>query len=371
MSYERLRKTDPLAPVLHMASRSHGKPLDAGLRAEFEPSMNHTFRRVRVHTDADAARSAAALNAGAFTVGEDIYFGAGRFAPGTREGRKLLAHELTHVVQQDGGSASIQTCRIVEPQHGAAEREARSVATAIDNGSLPAPITAHASGTVQRSVLGDIGGALLGIGAGALLGFAVGGPIGAIIGGVLGGVGGLAAGDALTADKRGLTGTERSEAHMVFGDSLNYSAVKIAEAPIMAIGENARTPFDTIYFPPGTSKLSFDDFMPWLIHELTHSWQYQHGVSVFTKLFWALHGAKAYQYGSEKALVQAAAEGKNFTDFNTEQQGDILRDYYIALKSGKDTSPFDPFIAEVQAGGKVGKRSDLNQRSAPRKSSVA
>jgi hypothetical protein len=131
----------------------------------------------------------------------------------------------------------------------------------------------------------------------------------------------------------------------------------------MAIGENARTPFDTIYFPPGTAKLGFSDFMPWLIHELTHAWQYQHGVGVMTKLFWALHGAKAYVYGGEEALVEATRQGKHFKDFNTEQQGDILRDYYNKLKAGQDTSAYEPFVAEVKAGGRTtGTLNDRNTR---------
>jgi hypothetical protein len=59
---------------------------------------------VRVHADAEAARSARSVNALAFTVGRDVVFGAGQYAPGTRAGRELLAHELTHVVQQGGVS---------------------------------------------------------------------------------------------------------------------------------------------------------------------------------------------------------------------------------------------------------------------------
>ena len=58
---------------------------------------------MRVHTDAKAAESARAVKRLAYTVGRDVVFGAGRYAPGTTEGDRLLAHELTHVVQQSGG----------------------------------------------------------------------------------------------------------------------------------------------------------------------------------------------------------------------------------------------------------------------------
>jgi hypothetical protein len=84
--------------------RSPGQPFDATTRGYFEPRFGHDFSDVRVHTDAPAAASARKVNADAYTVGRDIVFDAGRFMPGTHEGRRLLAHELTHVVQQTGGT---------------------------------------------------------------------------------------------------------------------------------------------------------------------------------------------------------------------------------------------------------------------------
>ena len=64
--------------------------------------FGHDFSRVRVHSGGAAEQSARDVNANAYTVGHNIVFGAGRFAPGTHEGRRLIAHELTHVVQQSG-----------------------------------------------------------------------------------------------------------------------------------------------------------------------------------------------------------------------------------------------------------------------------
>lgn len=82
------------------ALNSPGRPLDDGTRAFFEARFGHDFSAVRVHSDPTAQGSAQEVNATAFTVGRDIVFGTGRYAPGTHEGRRLLAHELTHVVQQ-------------------------------------------------------------------------------------------------------------------------------------------------------------------------------------------------------------------------------------------------------------------------------
>jgi hypothetical protein len=84
------------------ALASPGRPLEPALRQDMEQRFGHDFSRVRVHSGAVAEQSARDVNARAYTVGHDVVFGAGLFAPGTHEGRRLLAHELTHVVQQSG-----------------------------------------------------------------------------------------------------------------------------------------------------------------------------------------------------------------------------------------------------------------------------
>ncbi|MER5374270.1 DUF4157 domain-containing protein [Streptomyces sp. NPDC002553] len=85
--------------------RRPGAPLPAAVGADAERRFGHDFSRVRVHTDAEAARAARALRAEAFTVGHHIAFAAGRFAPGTAAGTRLLTHELAHVAQQELGAA--------------------------------------------------------------------------------------------------------------------------------------------------------------------------------------------------------------------------------------------------------------------------
>src|SRR5437667_9620826 len=87
-------------PIVQEVLRSPGQPLDAGTREFMEPRYGYDFSRVRVHTNARAAESARTVNALAYTVGKDVVFGEGEYEPGTSEGRRLLAHELTHVVQQ-------------------------------------------------------------------------------------------------------------------------------------------------------------------------------------------------------------------------------------------------------------------------------
>jgi hypothetical protein len=80
--------------------RGGGSPLPDGVRAAMEPRFGIDFSGVRVHTDGEAAQMARNLGARAFASGEEIYFGAGRYEPSSRAGKRLVAHELTHVVQQ-------------------------------------------------------------------------------------------------------------------------------------------------------------------------------------------------------------------------------------------------------------------------------
>jgi len=103
-------ESTPAPPSVQRAIGGFGAPLETGLRQDMEQRFGHDFSRVRVHTGAMAEQSARDVNAHAYTLGHAIVFDAGRFAPGTHEGRRLLAHELTHVVQQSGAS-EIQTAR--------------------------------------------------------------------------------------------------------------------------------------------------------------------------------------------------------------------------------------------------------------------
>lgn len=94
-------------PLVGPAAGS-GQPLDSSVRSFFEPRFGHAFDEVRIHTDQQAAESARALNAHAYTLGKDIVFNEGTYSPETNEGRRLLAHELTHTIQQ-GNSSGLQT----------------------------------------------------------------------------------------------------------------------------------------------------------------------------------------------------------------------------------------------------------------------
>jgi hypothetical protein len=165
------------------------------------------------------------------------------------------------------------------------------------------------------------------------------------------------------------------EARLVFASSLNTTPIVLHELVawpdrLAAIGSglhgdpqpshNAITLGNHIYFPIelATESELYNEHnlgqMAWLIHELTHCWQFQHsGISYFLKaLSVQLRlGSKAYAYGWESGLKQAIEAGDNFSHFNPEQQGEITRHYYYRLKQSLDTSAWRPWIQAIQATG--------------------
>jgi hypothetical protein len=95
-------------PIVRDAVRGGGRPLDAEMRAFFETRLGRDLSDVRIHDHAAAHASARRLNAKAYTLGQDIVFSAGRFSPRTLEGRRLLAHELTHAALHDGAGGIVR-----------------------------------------------------------------------------------------------------------------------------------------------------------------------------------------------------------------------------------------------------------------------
>ncbi|MCL4858140.1 MAG: DUF4157 domain-containing protein [Caldilineaceae bacterium] len=111
------------------AARGGGQSLDRGVRAQMEPALGANFGGVRVHHNAQADRLNQSLSARAFTTGQDIFFKQGEYNPGSSGGRELLAHELTHVVQQNGDQ--VQTKLTVGAPGDRFEQEADSTARAV------------------------------------------------------------------------------------------------------------------------------------------------------------------------------------------------------------------------------------------------
>jgi len=163
--------------VVHDVLSSPGRPLDSGTRAFMEPRFGHDFSRVRVHIDAKASASARAVNALAYTVGRDVIFGAGQYAPETTAGRHLIAHELTHVRQQQqgasaaldrmaiGDTAAFPASLLIGATNNQFEREADKVADAIvERHSIGRIDVMPVSQQLQRacgpSAIGSVGGCI-------------------------------------------------------------------------------------------------------------------------------------------------------------------------------------------------------------------
>lgn len=142
-------------PIVHEVLRSSGQPLDTTTRAFMEPRFGHDFSHVRLHTDAKAAESARAVNALAYTVGRDVVFGAGQYQTRTTTGRQLLAHELTHVVQQTGRlqrlSIGVEPEVVIGREDDELEREADDAARKMDEDERTPVLRRATAARLQRA----------------------------------------------------------------------------------------------------------------------------------------------------------------------------------------------------------------------------
>jgi uncharacterized protein DUF4157 len=134
-------RSNAVPPSVHDVLATPGAVLAPSVRATMERGFGHDFSQVRVHNDAAAARSAAAVDAAAYTVGSHVVFGAGSFAPDTRAGRHLIAHELAHVVQQNSGGLMRKSLSslLVGSEHDPAERDADQAADRVVAGDQASP----------------------------------------------------------------------------------------------------------------------------------------------------------------------------------------------------------------------------------------
>ncbi len=146
------REPNQVPPIVYDVLRSPGQPLDRKTREFFEPKFGADFGDVRVHTDARAAESAHAVNALAYTVGHDLVFAPGRYAPGTAAGQRLLAHELTHTVQQSDVTVP-SLLRMDEGPNDLGEREASQVAEDLTRPGTVS-ISQHGKGILERKGAG-------------------------------------------------------------------------------------------------------------------------------------------------------------------------------------------------------------------------
>jgi hypothetical protein len=134
--------------------RAPGQALSPRARSLFEPRFGHDFSQVRVHADEEAGASALSIGAAAYTVGSHVVFAPGHYSPGSSAGLALLAHELSHVVQQ--GNVAVGASLPIGPPDSAQEREAdHAGAHALAGATVALSRSHHASPTVMRKLLVD------------------------------------------------------------------------------------------------------------------------------------------------------------------------------------------------------------------------
>lgn len=341
-------------PIVHEALAGPATTLDPGTRAFMESRFGYDFSRVRLHCDGRAATSADAVGADAYTVGRDVVFGRGRYAPQTPAGRVLLAHELAHVTQDgaDVAPASIGIGRADDPLERAADRAAvralaPSRAPATSAAPAPAAVGGHRapsgarSGVLRRSLLGTILGGAAGLLGGIALGALAGGVGGAIIGGVAGLFLGGAIGNSATTRSRPLSGEEVTYASEIYAESLEYGEIEITRGSVFAVGA-ARTIANTIHlesrhFVGDTLELSPEGRIV-LIHEMGHVWQYQNaGLAYIPKSLYVQ--AKAWLGGGDRNAAydwKTAHNAKTpWSQWNPEQQAAAIERYNELLREAR------------------------------------
>ncbi len=134
------RPQEPHAAAQRVVAQA-GRPLPDALRRQVEARFGHDFSSVRIHTDTEAARSADTEDAEAYTFGRHIVFGAGRFAPEHAQGRRLIAHELAHVVQQGrGAAAGMSSAQPAQPAGAEAQADAAASAAVLPAAAGAVPV---------------------------------------------------------------------------------------------------------------------------------------------------------------------------------------------------------------------------------------
>ena len=307
----------PSIPLVQDVLRSPGTPLDPATRAFVEPRLGQDFSGVRVHTDAQAAASARAVSANAYTVGRDIVFSEARFAPETPSGLRLLAHELAHVVQQGAersAPGAPSTKGIFGSAAEGAEREARASADAILAGR-PQTLTRRPdlAGSLQRD---DFRSPTV----------SVRSPVFE---------------ETVTQltelmPARSLSRTERALVQGVFGASVDYSRVRLIPTSILEY----RTVANSIRVPENFS-VANAEMAQTLEHEMTHVWQYQHSGTSYLSISLGSQIAASIGGGNRNFAYDYRIEaGNTFFSFTPEQQATLVENYF-AMQRDQTQIPLD------------------------------
>jgi len=278
---------------------------------------------IRIHTDTSAAKSAQGIHALAYTIGNNIVFNSGQYSPTTDHGKRLLAHELTHVIQQghtgsrirnvypslEGGNREIVGLKDHESAHDLTEAQAR-----------PSPASIAPQGIYRQRSPFEVRFPSLEVAA-------------------------LREQGAFGSRGYPLSRGEISDAQTIFGSSIDLAHVRIVYSPIISA---PTTLGNTIRVPPGYS-------IPRrvLIHELTHIWQFQTQGSGYISDS-AFHQLAAFLTRGDRgaAYDYQIVHGKSFHDYTAEQQASIVEDYF-AYPSLQTNPEYQRLISQVRTASPI------------------
>jgi len=334
------------APAVEEVLNSPAHSLSSVQRSTMSEMLGLDFSHVRIHVGGQAASVAAAVQARALTVGQHIILGEKQWQPGTIAGQQLLAHELVHVAQQASLAHNTDANQLeVSRPDDPAEREADQVTESISAGG-PTPVVRRSGvRAIHRQLASPYSGR-------------VRSPV---------------IEEAITQETEVMSGvqstrltpTEIQLARSVFGDSIDYSRVRLVQAPealwFRTVGNVIRVPsFFTVdsSAAAGSSPLPIEYMRHTFIHEMTHVWQYQHGgtryvsyslgpqiaaisAAVAKGISAAARGTPARQAFSgvpsarNSAYIYIADPRKSFWDFTPEQQGLIVENFFLMRESGR------------------------------------
>ncbi|MFD0635990.1 DUF4157 domain-containing protein [Catenulispora yoronensis] len=329
---------------------SPGRSIDPDTRASLEARFGRDFSGVRVHTDSAAAASADALDAVAYTVGTDVVFSQGAYRPGSEAGRRLLAHELTHVAQGGGtrvrpdadlrlgGPGEVSERQADAVAHGAGAGTAANSDAGSARDTATGTATAPIEGTVAKGTAATAGRGGATPNTAATTAATAAGP--AVIRRQHRAPGPVSirspvAEEAVTqvsdtigaVSGRALLPAEVELASGVFGRGLDLSRVRLIPTKVLeyrTVGNNVRVPEHFTIDEPYMAQT--------LIHELTHVWQYQHGGtdylshSLQTQAAAGLRGNRDYAYDYE------LGPRSSFFEYTPEQQASIVENYFSMLR---------------------------------------
>lgn len=364
--------TDDAVSSKIQSTRGGGQALPETTKTFMQSRFGTDFSNIKIHTGNYAAQLSNQLNAQAFTVGNDIYFNSGKFSPSTSQGKKLIAHELTHTIQQNNNKVSAQPkvqrsfWSWIKKAAGTVWGGIKKVGQWIGTGAkwiwkglrwLGGQVIDKIAGVFQRIAfwmsqlparvgrllstlwkglktfkpwtlkwwksLADIDtwkGFLKWILTVALQSLEIGG-LGEAYETIM---------DLIKFNTRVLSASELKAGKSIFGSSINFDFVRVDIGAVIgpAFSHRAYTSFHTIN-SWGTESTDV------MVHELTHVWQYENAGAIYMPQ--AIHAQKwggGYDYGDVANLQLKKTAGEGLLSFNREQQAQIVQDFFRLRQDG-------------------------------------